>query len=95
MKKYLFADEKDILFVSKFAHIARGYDAGYYSYMWAENISKDIYVEFKKVGIFDKKLGAKYRKEILEHGGSRDESESVFKFLEREVNPVALIDSLT
>jgi Zn-dependent oligopeptidase len=62
--------------------------------MWAEGISKDIYSEFKKVGIFDKKLGAKYRKEILEVGGSRDEEQSVKNFLGRDINYGALVESI-
>lgn len=94
MKKYLHSQIQDIIFVSKFAHIARGYDAGYYSYMWAEGISKDIYNEFKRVGIFDKKLGSKYRQEILEVGGSRDEEVSAKAFLGRDINYAALTDSI-
>ena len=94
MKKYIHQQRSDIIFVGKFAHIAHGYDAGYYSYMWAENISKDIYSEFKKVGIFDKKLGLKYRKEILEVGGSRDEESSVKALLGRDINYAALTQSL-
>ena len=94
MKKYLHTQIEDILFVSKFAHIARGYDAGYYSYMWAEGISKDVYSEFKRVGIFDKKLGLKYRQEILEVGGSRDEVISTESFLGREINYKALTDTI-
>ncbi len=93
-KKHLHKQEKDILFVSKFAHIARGYDAGYYSYMWAENISKDIYSVFKNKNIFDKKIGVKYRKEILEKGGSREESDSAEIFLGRKINQKALAESL-
>ena len=94
MKKYIHQQRLDIIFVGKFAHIAHGYDAGYYSYMWAENISKDIYSEFKKAGIFDKKLGMKYRKEILEVGGSRDEESSVKALLGRDINYGALTESL-
>jgi Zn-dependent oligopeptidase len=94
MNIYIHEQRDDIIFVGKFAHIARGYDAGYYSYMWAEGISKDIYSEFKKVGIFDKKLGEKYRKEILEVGGSRDEEQSVKNFLGRDINYGALVESI-
>ena len=95
--KYMLGEMHGILFVSKFAHIARGYDAGYYSYMWAERISKDIYSEFKnrqehknsngkyKVGDY-KSFGLKYRKEILEMGSSRDENSSVRELLGREVD---------
>ncbi len=93
-KKHLHAQDKNILFVSKFAHIARGYDAGYYSYMWAENISKDIYSVFKNKNIFDKKLGVKYRKEILEQGSSREEIESTEVFLDRKINQKALAEAL-
>ncbi len=94
MKKYVYTQSEDVLFVSRFGHLANHYSAGYYSYMWAENISKDIYSIFKNKNIFDKKLGEKYRKEILEQGSSRDETASAEVFLGRKINQKALADSL-
>lgn len=88
------SQNSDILFVSRFAHIARGYDAGYYSYLWAENIAKDMYSIFKDKNIFDKKIGERYRREILEVGGSRSETESVEAFLGRKIDSKAFAKSL-
>ncbi|HIP21607.1 MAG TPA: hypothetical protein EYG72_01475 [Candidatus Pacebacteria bacterium] len=49
-------------------------------------MADDIYSEFEKNGIFDKKTGMKYRREILEVGSERDELKSVEKFLGRKTN---------
>jgi Zn-dependent oligopeptidase len=57
-------------------------------------MADDIYSEFKKKGIFDKKTGMKYRKEILEVGSSRDELKSVEKFLGRKSNNKAFFEKL-
>lgn len=94
IKKHIMAQNEGILFVSRFAHIARGYDAGYYSYLWAENIAKDMYSIFKEKNIFDKKIGEKYRREILEVGGSREETMSVEAFLGRKIDSKAFAKSL-
>lgn len=84
---------KENLFPASFHHLM-GYDAGYYSYMWALVYADDFFSEFKKNGIFDKKTGMKYRKEILEVGSSRDELESVEKFLGRKSNNKAFLEKL-
>ncbi len=77
--------------------MAGGYDAGYYSYMWALVYAQDFYSEFKKVENNKSKLkeiGEKYRKEILEVGGSRDEMESVKKFLGRTPSNKAFLEEI-
>lgn len=94
MKKYIYKQSEDVLFVSRFGHLANHYSASYYSYMWAENISKDIYSVFKNKNIFDKKLGEKYRKEVLGMGSSRDEATSTEMFLGRKINQKALAEAL-
>lgn len=84
----------DSLFPAGFGHLAESYSAGYYSYKWSEVYAFDIFSEFKKNGIFDKKTGLKYKKEILEVGSSRDEMESLKKFLGRAPNNKAFLKSL-
>jgi Zn-dependent oligopeptidase len=97
IKKYInFNLQKDSIFPAGFGHL-NGYDAGYYSYMWALVYAQDFYSEFKKV-MNDKnklkELGERYRKEILEVGGSRDEMESAKKFLKRNPNNKAFLQEL-
>jgi len=54
-----------------FSHIfSGGYDAGYYSYKWAEVLDADAFSLFKEKGIFDRETADSFRKNILEKGGS-------------------------
>lgn len=57
-----------------FRHIfSGGYDAGYFSYMWAEVLDKDAFQAFKDSGdIFNPALAASFRENILSKGGSED-----------------------
>lgn len=77
-----------------FSHIfAGGYDAGYYSYLWAEVLSADAFSAFEEAGIFDPATGERYRREILAVGGSRPALESFVAFRGREPDPAALLKS--
>lgn len=97
IKKYQDFDfTKDNIFPAGFGHLM-GYAAGYYSYMWALVYADDFYSVFKEAGNDKKRLkeiGERYRKEILEVGGSRDESISVQKFLGRNSNNKAFLENL-
>lgn len=55
-----------------FRHIMGGYDAGYYSYLWAERLDADAFEAFKEHGIFDSATAKAFRQNILEKGGSDD-----------------------
>ena len=55
-----------------FNHIMGGYEAGYYSYLWAERLDADAFEAFKEHGIFDPATAKAYRENILEKGGSDD-----------------------
>ena len=75
-----------------FSHIfAGGYSAGYYSYKWAEVLSADAYSAFEEKGLFDVDTGRRYRREILEVGGSRDALDSFKAFRGREPSITALL----
>jgi len=75
-----------------FSHIfAGGYGAGYYSYKWAEVLSADAYSAFEESGLFDRDTGRRYRREILEVGGSRDAIDSFKAFRGREPSITALL----
>lgn len=52
-----------------------------------------FYSAFKKAPM-DSATGRRYRHEILEKGGSRDEMESLKKFLGREPNSDAFFEDL-
>ena len=70
---------------SYFAHVfAGGYDAGYYSYIWSEVPGADIMEWFEKHGGANRANGARYRREILNPGGSRDPGDSIRALLGRE-----------
>jgi Zn-dependent oligopeptidase len=75
----------DTAFLAYFSHIVSGYDAGYYGYPWADAISADMATVFEKSpgGFFDKDMGMRFRREILEPGDSRDVNVSLERFLGR------------
>jgi oligopeptidase A len=83
-----------------FSHIfAGGYAAGYYSYKWAELLSADAYAAFEEgetaqaplPPAANLEIGRKYRKEILEAGGSRSAMDSFKAFRGREPRIDALL----
>jgi peptidyl-dipeptidase Dcp len=56
-----------------FNHIFNnGYDAGYYSYIYAEVLDADAFEAFKENGLFDKRTAGSFRKNILEKGWTED-----------------------
>ena len=68
-----------------------GYVSTYYSYLWSEVYSADLFSVFQKEGIFNKDLGMRYRKTILAPGGSVDSIDSVRKFLGRDPSDKAFL----
>ena len=57
-----------------FQHIfSGGYTAGYYSYRWAAVLDADAFEAFSETGdIFNREVATRFRREILEQGGSAD-----------------------
>ncbi len=72
-------------FANAFTHIfSGGYAAGYYSYKWAEVLSADAFSAFEENGIFDAATGERFRRSVLEVGGSRPALASFVEFRGRE-----------
>jgi thimet oligopeptidase len=67
---------------ASFGHL-NGYSSNYYTYMWSMVIAKDMYSAFLKAGILNPEVAKKYRKAVLEPGGSKDAAELVADFLGR------------
>jgi oligopeptidase A len=82
-----------------FSHVfGGGYAAGYYSYLWAEVLSADAYAAFEEaVGASggapsaSVETGRRYRREILETGGSRPALQSFQAFRGRTPSIEALL----
>ncbi len=70
---------------NSFSHIfAGGYAAGYYGYKWAEVLDADAYSSFIENGIFNKEIANKFRKCILEKGGTADPMKLYLDFKGKE-----------
>ena len=65
-----------------FGHLT-GYGACYYTYQWSLVIARDLLSAFGD-DLFDEETASRYRREILEPGGSRDARDLVEAFLGRE-----------
>jgi thimet oligopeptidase len=95
-KKYFNLDlpQKETLFPAGFGHLV-GYDAGYYSYLWALVYACDAFESFKTKGnknvMTNTEVGMKWRREVLEKGSSEDEMKLVKNFLGRAPNQKAFL----
>lgn len=67
---------------------------GYYGYLWSQVFSTDMFYTAFKKSPMDGATGRRYRHEVLEKGGSRDEMESLKQFLGREPNSDAFFEDL-
>ena len=56
-----------------FNHIfTSGYNAGYYSYLWAEVLDKDAFEYWESKGLYNPKVASKFRQTFLDKGGSEE-----------------------
>lgn len=79
-------------FPMSFSHIfAGGYAAGYYSYKWAEVLAADAFSAFEEAGVFDQDTANRFRRSILEVGGSADVMQAFIEFRGRRPELDALL----
>jgi peptidyl-dipeptidase Dcp len=73
-------------------HMAGGYSAGYYVYLWAAVLDSDAFQAFKDSGnIFDKKTADSFRKNILTEGGTDEGMVQYNKFRGQEPSQIPLL----
>lgn len=68
---------------TSFGHLD-GYSAIYYTYMWSLVIAKDMFSKFNKSDLFDTAIAERYRRAVLDPGGSKHAEELVEDFLGRK-----------
>jgi thimet oligopeptidase len=72
----------DTYFHESFGHLD-GYSAIYYTYMWSLVIAKDLFSAFAREGLGASDAARRYRRAVLEPGGSQPAAELVREFLGR------------
>ncbi len=82
------------MFPAAFSHIAGGYSAGYYGYMWSQVIALDMLSAFRG-NLMDPAVGKRYRDTILARGGEVHPAKMVRDFLGREPNSEAFFAEIT
>jgi len=79
---------------ASFGHIMGGYESGYYGYMWSQVLALDMLSAFDG-NLLDAGVGHRYRRIILESGGSRPPEELVEQFLGRKPNAQAFYEEIS
>lgn len=79
---------------ASFGHLF-GYDAGYYSYLWALVYAQDMFTAFQKGGLENPAVGMRYRKDILEPARTYEPDVEVANFLGRPMSPAAFYKQFT
>jgi Zn-dependent oligopeptidase len=75
-------------FPGTFEHIASGYAAGYYGYMWAKVIALDMVSTFG-ADLMNGSIGRRFRDQILSRGSEEPARDLVERFLGRPVSSEA------
>jgi thimet oligopeptidase len=81
------------MMVASFGHLASGYAAGYYSYMWSLVVAEDLRTAFEGKRL-SREVGMRYRNTMLASGGQVAPQELVKQFLGRPTDSRAFFKSL-
>jgi thimet oligopeptidase len=74
---------------ASFGHLA-GYSSAYYTYLWDKVIAEDFFLQFDHQNLLAGDAPMKYRRVVLEPGGSMSANDLVKNFLGRPANMTAL-----
>lgn len=85
--------EPGSLFPAGFSHVAGGYGAGYYAYLWSLAIAQDLRTAFAADPL-DPAVGRRYRETVLANGGQAPPAELVARFLGRAPSNAAFFEWL-
>lgn len=81
------------MFPAGFSHIAGGYSAGYYGYLWSLVVAMDLRTAFAADKL-DAQVGRRYRDDVLAQGSQRPPGQLVHDFLGRDFNAKAFFEDL-
>ena len=70
------------------------YDAGYYAYLYSLSYAADIFDSIFAKDPMNAKEGRRYRRMVLEKGGSQDEMKTIQDFLGRKPSNKAFLKQL-
>ncbi|THY43363.1 metallopeptidase MepB [Aureobasidium pullulans] len=79
---------------AKFDALVRVYDAGFYGYLYSKAYATEMFDTTFKRDAMDANEGKRYRRIMLERGGSVDEMETLLEFLGREPSNDAFYQEL-
>jgi thimet oligopeptidase len=74
---------------ASFGHLG-GYSSAYYTYLWDKVIAEDFFLQFDRQNLLAGDAPIKYRRVVLEPGGSMSANDLVKNFLGRPQNMTAL-----
>ncbi|EIT83563.1 thimet oligopeptidase [Aspergillus flavus] len=76
------------------SHFVWGQEASYYSYLLTRTLAADIWSSYFKTSPMNRQAAIKYRQQILNHGGSKNEYKAVEEFLGRAPTSYAYLQDL-
>ncbi len=82
--------------ITSFSHIfSGGYAAGYYGYLWSSVLAADaFYTQFKPVGALSREVAERFRRTVLQVGGSIEEGQAYRNFSGHDPDPRWLLRSM-